>query len=247
MRVVSRVRSQGRAWRPAPAAALMIAVAVGSGCTSGSRATSSPPPPPPSPEDLVRDGYRPVIVRSADLDGDGVAEIAVASVSEAVDELGLAAPALEVFDVRNDRWVRVFDAGAGAPPGSGVPPVMLVPPDGSFVSQSVDTLETVDFAGDGSPELVAGILNFGATAGPLEVWVLTVGAAGGLATEFYEASARDGGLEVRGDRLRFEFGVYRKRDPGCCPSRIAVQTIGWNARSGRVEVLDETRSPVPGD
>jgi hypothetical protein len=151
-----------------------------------------------------------------------------------------------VFDVRDGRWVRVFDALAGAPPGAGAPAEMLAPPDGGFVSQSVDTLEVVDFARDGRPELVAGILNFGATAGPLELWVVSLGAHGSAGTEFYEASARDGSVEVAENRLRFEFGVYGEHDPGCCPGRIAVQTIGWNAESGGIEVLDERRSPAAG-
>jgi hypothetical protein len=233
--------------RPREAVALAVAVAAGVACasrSSGSGPSRTPSPPPA--EDLVGEGARPVIVRSADLDGDGVAEVAIAAVSAAVDELGLAAPSLQVFDVRDGRWVTVFDATAGAPPGAGAPPDMLAPVDQGFVSQSVDTLEVVDFARDGRPELVAGILNFGATAGPLELWVVSLETDGSASAEFYEASARDGSVEVRDDRLRFEFGVYRDDDPGCCPSRIAVQTIGWDPESSRVEVLDEDRSPVPG-
>jgi hypothetical protein len=238
--------SSVRTARPLEPVALAVVVAAAA-CAfrSPGMGPSSAPSPPPA-EDLVDEGTRPVIVRSADLDGDGIAEIAIAAVSVAVDELGLAAPSLEVFDVREGRWVSVFDASAGAPPGAGAPPDMLAPVDPGFVSQSVDFLEAVDFAGDGRPELVAGILNFGATAGPLELWVLSLGLSGSATAEFYEASARDGSVEVRDDRVRFEFGVYRADDPGCCPSRIAVQTIGWDPSSGRVEVLDEDRSPVTG-
>lgn len=225
-------------------AALAVAVAM---AAAGCRADGQPRtlPPPPSPESLVRDGARLVDLVSGDLDGDGVREIVIASVSTATDELGLSTPYLEVFDVRDGRWARVFDATGDAPPGSRAPPEMLAPSDQGFVSQSVQALELVDFAGDGEPEIVVGIANLGATAGPLEVWVVSM-AGDSAATWFYEASARGGELGVEGDRLRFEFGVYRKGDPGCCPSLRAVQTIGWNPATEGIEVLEQRRFPAAG-
>jgi len=111
----------------------------------------------------------------------------------------------------------------------------------------VQSLELVDFAGDGRPEIVAGIANAGATAGPLELWILSMGDGGLLTTELYEATARGGEVEVVGDRLRFEFAVYRKGDPGCCPSLVATQTIGWEPETGGVEVLEQVRVPTGGE
>jgi hypothetical protein len=204
-------------------------------------------PPQPSPGSLVRDEARPVAVRAGDLDGDGFDEVVISSVSEVPNELGLSTPYLEVFDVRDGRWSRVFDATGTAPPGAGAPGEMLISEDEGFVSQSVQSLELVDFARDGRPEIVAGIANAGATAGPLELWILSMGDGGVLTTELYEATARGGEVEVVGDRLRFEFAVYRTRDPGCCPSRVATQTIGWEPETGEVEVLEQVRVPTGGE
>lgn len=203
------------------------------GCSVG---VGSPPPPAPPPERLVREGATFVEAAAGDLDGDGIHEIAISSVSTDAGELGIATPYLEVFDVRGGRWTRVFDATGSAPPGAGTPPHLLAAAEG-FVGQSVQALEVVDFAGDARPELVVGVANFGASAGPLELWIVSMSDGGALATGLYRATARGGEIAVEGDRLRFEYGVYRRNDPGCCPSRRALETIGWNPESGAVEVL----------
>lgn len=200
-----------------------------------------PPPPAPPPDRLVRPGATPVETVAGDLDGDGVEEVMISSASVAADDLGIAPPYLEVFDVRDGRWGRVFDATGSAPPGGGAPPHMLAAAGAGFVGQSVQTLEVVDFAGDGRPEMVVGIANFGATAGPLELWIVSMGDGGDLATELYRATERGGEIRVEGDRLRFAYGVYRGRDPGCCPSRRAVETIGWDGEE--IAVIALRRSP----
>lgn len=199
------------------------------------------PPPAPPPERLVRPGATPVETVAGDLDGDGVEEVMISSASVAADDLGIATPYLEVFDVRDGRWGRVFDATGSAPPGGGAPPHMLAAAGAGFVGQSVQALEVVDFAGDGQPEMVVGIANFGATAGPLELWIVSMGDGGGLTTELYRATARGGEIRVEGDLLRFAYGVYRGRDPGCCPSRRAVETIGWDGEE--IAVIALRRSP----
>jgi hypothetical protein len=201
----------------------------------------SPPPPAPPPDRLVRPGATPVETVAGDLDGDGVEEVMISSASVAADDLGIATPYLEVFDVRDGRWARVFDATGSAPPGGGAPPHMLAAAGAGVVGQSVQALEVVDFAGDGQPEMVVGIANFGATAGPLELWIVSMGDGGGLATELYRATARGGEVRVEGDLLRFAYGVYRVRDPGCCPSQRAVETIGWDGE--RIAVIALRRSP----
>jgi hypothetical protein len=200
-----------------------------------------PPPPAPPPDRLVRPGATPVETVAGDLDGDGVEEVMISSASVAADDLGIATPYLEVFDVREGRWARVFDATGSAPPGGGAPPDMLAAAGAGFVGQSVQTLEVVDFAGDGRPELVVGIVNFGATAGPLELWIVSMTERGNLATELYRATERGGEIRVEGDLLRFAYGVYRGRDPGCCPSQRAVETIGWDGEG--IEVIALRRSP----
>jgi hypothetical protein len=172
----------------------------------------------------------------ADLDGDGSDEVVVSSVSVEADALGIATPYLEAFDVRDGRWTRVFDATGSAPPGPAVPAAMLSAEEG-FVGQSVQMLEPVDFAGDGRPELVVGIATFGASAGPFELWVVSMDVDAGLTTWLYRATARGGQVSIEGDRVRFEYGVYRRRDPGCCPSRFAVETIAWDHSEGHIDVV----------
>jgi hypothetical protein len=229
---------------PRSLAASVAAVFALVGCDPGPRA---PEPSPPAASELVRDGARPVRTVTGDLDGDGTPEVVVASVDVAAGDLGVPIPYLEVFDLRGRRWTRVFDATGNAPPGEGTPAAMLVSAGEGFVNQSVATLDVVDFGGDGPERLVVGIANAGATSGPLEVWIISMGPDGRLATDFYEASERGGEITVDGNRVRFRFGVYRNRDPGCCPSRMATQTIGWNPDTDRIEVLHErvvrTREP----
>jgi hypothetical protein len=220
------------------AAAVTVAAVA---CTTEVGDGSGPPPPQPAPERLVRAGAIAVDVVSEDLDADGVEEVAVSSVSGRPGELGIAIPYLEVFDVREARWIRVFDATGAAPPGAGSPAEMLAGADG-FVGQSVQALEVVDFAGDVRPELVVGIASFGATAGPVELWIVSMTATGDLVTEFYRSTERGGEIAVVGDRIRLEYGVYRSRDPGCCPSLRAVETIGWDPAAGSIDVLTRRRT-----
>lgn len=206
----------------------------------------APPPEPPASMErraasLVRLGTRPVWIRPGDLDGDGVEELVIFSVEQ---RRAGTVSYLEVFRLDEGRWHRVFDATGNAPPGAGAPEQMLIPPEEGFVSQSVRTLRLVDFAGDGRPEIVAGIQTFGAGEGPLEVWILSMGEDGSLSTEFYRSSSRGGDVvRVRGNRVRFEFHAYRKDDPGCCPTFTDTLVIGWNEVSGRIEVLERTRRP----
>lgn len=209
--------------------------------------TEDAPPPEASPSleqtaaSLVRLGTRPIWVRPADLDGDGVEELVIASVEQ---RRAGTVPYLEVFSLGEGRWHRVFDATGNAPPGAGAPEQMLIPPEEGFVSQSVRTLKIVDLAGDERPEIVAGIQSFGAAEGPLEVWVISMGTDGSLTTEFYHSSSRGGDVvRVRGNRVRFEFHVFRKDDPGCCPTFTDTLIIGWNPATGRIEVLERTRRP----
>lgn len=206
------------------------------------REEEPPSPARPEAESLVRGGAQPVAVRYGDLDGEGVEEVVLSSASRKPNQFGLPTPYLEVFAHRSDRWQRVFDATGDAPPGADAPDRMLEPAEPDVaVAQAVDLIEMIDFAGDGSSEIVAAIINAGAATGPMELWVVSMGSGDAFATEFYESTARGGLLDVLGNTLRFEFGVYRRRDPGCCPSVIETQTIGFDRSTGRIEVLERTR------
>jgi hypothetical protein len=200
--------------------------------------------PPPPPTGLVREGARPTAVRTGNIDGDVEKEAVVASVSPASGETGIPRPYLEVFDLQDGEWRRVFDAHGPAPRGHRLAPPRMLEEGEGFVAQSVHLVELVDFAGDRMAEIVVGISSAGATAGPLELWILTAGGHGGLRTDFYEGTERGGRVTVEGDRLRFEFPVYRAGDPGCCPSRFETQTIGHDRTSGRIGILDRERDEL---
>ena len=212
-------------------------------CVGGGNDVPSPPPA----EQLVREGARPVTVRKGDLDGDGVREMAVASVSAETNTFGLPTPYLEVFAYRDGEWRRIFDASGHAPPGEGTPPAMLEEADAGFaVGQSVEVMEIVDLAHDGAAEIVVAVSNVGATSGPLELWIVELAASGGLETVFYERTERGGRVAVSGDRVVMEFGVYRKGDPGCCPSSIEVQTIGFDPGTATIGILERERERLEG-
>jgi hypothetical protein len=113
--------------------------------------------------------------------------------------------------------------------------------DEGFVAQSVNLVELVDFRGDRGAEIVVAIASSGATAGPVELWILAANDHG-LRTEFYEGTARGGEVTVEGDRIRFAFPVYRPDDPGCCPSRLETQSIGYERAEGRIAILERERA-----
>lgn len=193
------------------------------------------PVDPPAPASLVQPGTRPLTTRQADLDGDGQVEVAVSSVAPAEEGAQIPVARLEVFDHRDGRWVLALDASAEAPDGAkGAPDTILAPPLGSGPGQIVELLDVVDFAGDEVPELVVGVLSFGATAGPLELWILSMDDRG-FRTELYDRTERGGRVIVEGRGVVLEYGVYEPGDPGCCPSRLARERIGWDETTGTIE------------
>lgn len=122
---------------------------------------------------------------------------------------------------------------------------MLEPADAELaVGQAVQLLELADLARDGASELVAAISNLGATAGPLELWIVSMGPSGALRTEYYMRTERGGKVELTDDRVAIEFGVYREADPGCCPSSLEVRYIGDDPESGTIRVLERERTPL---
>jgi hypothetical protein len=211
---------------------------LASACVAGNGSAIAPPPA----EDLVREDARPTIVRRGDLDGDGGVELVVASASRDPGAFGLPTPYLEVFAAEGEDWRRVFDASGHAPPGAGAPGPMLAPQDQELaVGQAIEVLELADLAKDGAPELVAAIANVGATSGPLELWILSMG-SDGLRTDYYMRTDRGGKVAVADKRVLIEFGVYRKGDPGCCPSSFEVRTIGYDSEADAIGVLDRERT-----
>jgi hypothetical protein len=220
--------------REVGAAALGVLAAVGAGVVAGVL-FGTEPVAPPSSASLVQPGTRPLTTRQADLDGDGQVEVAVSSVAPAEEGAAIPVARLEVFTYRNDRWVLALDASAEAPRGAeGAPATILASPLASGPGQIVELLDAVDFAGDDVPELVVGVLSFGATAGPLELWVIAMDDDGAFRTELYDKTQRGGRVIVDGRSLILEQGVYEPGDPGCCPSSVARERIAWDETRGRV-------------
>ena len=215
-----------------------VALALACACCVGEGDTVAVPPP----AQLVREGARPVIDRRGDLDGDGTPEVVLVSLSEDPQSFGLPTPYLEVFAYRDGAWRRVFDATTNAPAGEGTPVTMLEASMEGFASgQTVDEVELVDLAGDGSKELVVVVTNLGATAGPLDLWVVSMSSADQLRAEYYLRTDRGGQVTIAEGRVVIEFGVYRRNDPGCCPSTIETRTIGYDPATDGIGVLERDR------
>lgn len=198
------------------------------------------PDEPPPPETLVRPGTRATFRLAEDLDGDGIEEVVLAARARDAPEFGFPAQFLDVYRVEDGSWQRVLDGTGEAPSGGEGPGRMLDPPRREFITRLVGGVEAVDFANDGSSELVVSVLTAGAGEGPLEVWVLAL-EGGSFRTHVYQRTTRGGDLIVDGDRLILEFGVYRRADPGCCPSLRERRVIGFDGESDRVRVLERER------
>ena len=108
--------------------------------------------------------------------------------------------------------------------------------------QIVETLIPLDFDGDGTDSLVLGVQVVAASAGPLEVSVLSFRGVD-VAVDFQEGTDTGGVLTVEGRFLVLETGLLGG-NPRCCPSAIRRQRIGWNPTTKRVEVLEQTDTPV---
>lgn len=217
-----------------PVAALLVA----SACVGGGDSAE-----PPAPQELVREGARPAEVRRGDLDGDGGDEVVIASRSRTPSAFGLPTPYLEVFARGDDGWERVFDASGHAPQGGGAPRSMLEPAGGEVaVGQVIELVELVDLEADGAPEIVAAISSVGATSGPLELWIASMTSDRALVAEYYMSTDRGGKVAVVDDRVAIEFPVYRRGDPGCCPSAFEVRMIGHDRDRGAIGVLDRERT-----
>ena len=191
---------------------------------------------------LLRTGTTSERTEYGDMNGVAPEEIAVHSQDTKTPE-GSTVPRsyIDVFayDPGRSRWVKVFDAGSY--PARAADPVLRAPEQ--FVSQSVQFMEFVDFARDSRPELVLGVQSFGASLGPLDLWVLSWNGEA-FSTDVKVATGRGGTPRVSDNRVVLEAPEYKPDDPGCCPSGTATQVIGYDAGARRVRVLSKTVAPT---
>ncbi len=221
------------------------------GSTGSPGAPSSPTPPvTPSPSASVPDAravpldtiLRPGTVADrvlyADLNGDGIKEIILSSHAKTGAAIGGHQPFLDVWSFTGQQFQRVFDATVFTPQIARAP-AALISSSQDLSPQEVSWLDLVDFRDDGSPELVAGITSFGAGVGPMDVWVLSMGASA-FRAEFYEQTTQGGTLTSDGDTEKLETPFFRPSDPLCCPSKIEHQVIGFSTSDDRIEVTSTT-------
>ena len=105
----------------------------------------------------------------------------------------------------------------------------------------------VDFAGDGTPELLFAVQSSGATAGPYTTWIFSW-LSEAFSADFSFTTERGGTLTLNPDKtLTLEAGEYGPNDPGCCPANTAKRTIGYDKASKTIKVLKTELTPNPSD
>lgn len=112
-----------------------------------------------------------------------------------------------------------------------------------FEGQILETLQPLDFDRDGNDSLVLGVLSVGASTGPLDVSVLSFRGPD-IAVDLQVGTQSGGTLSVDGKVLVLETGSYAPGDPHCCPSGRLRQRIGWSQEHKKVEVLEQSVTPV---
>ena len=160
---------------------------------------------------------------TGDMDGDGIPEIAVWSeATTAPPGSLLRQDYVDVYSFRSTAFVKVFTASEA----------LTVEPKN--VGQHIEFFGFVTFTD--KPDLVLGVLNEGAGAGPLDVWVWSWGTP--FTQEFRYSTTVDGNLAVRGNQLTLTTGSYKSSDPMCCPSGMSHIVIG--SKHGKIAVVSET-------
>lgn len=198
---------------------------------TGTKATADVPVP-------TRQGTREVRRVGGDLNGDGTDEVVVQSESTTEDEFGRSQPYVDAYAREGEGWTRILDAQTYEIDGG---PILV---EEDFISQGVSLLDFIDFARDDTPELVVAIANFGASAGPIDLTVLSWD-TGPMTTEFTFSTERGGEVSVReGLQIVAESGIYDEDDAGCCPSKQGRWIIGYDEESKTIGIVEKTETPV---
>lgn len=202
--------------------------------------TPSPPPVARSVDldSLLRPGTEQEKVAYLQMDGKGPQEIAQVSAEHKGDVF--AQRYLDIYSWNGTKWRRVFDATRYRPPAADDTVLPFGDP-GGLGGRSVDFLRGIDFHGDDSHELAIGISTYGASSGPMEIFVLSK-VGNRVRTEFTEVTERGGKLSKDGKTLVLATGEYLPSDAMCCPSFMKRTVIG--AAGGELRYLDTDSKPT---
>jgi hypothetical protein len=211
--------------------------------------TSFPDPRAVETATLLRPGTSEKEVLYGEMNGVAPEEIVVLSEAEQGEGAQAPQPYLDAFawNPPTDEWVKVFEATSFENPGGESPGPVIT--EDEFIGQLVEPpFGFVDFDGDETQELVVPVLTFGASSGPLQVWIFSW-LSEAFTVDFYFATERGGLLTVGDDgaSLVLESGEYGPDDPGCCPSTIATRIIAFDEASDRIEVVQKTEEIAPGE
>jgi hypothetical protein len=209
-------------------AALLVLLAAAAACGSNHAAAPSAKPATTTPAFDAASALRPgtTVQRTieADMDGDGTDEVAVWSeATTAPAGSVLRQSYVDVYGYTDGRWTHVFDASGSA---------LAVDPRN--VSQHVVFMRFVTFAH--KPDLVLGVLNEGAGAGPLDVWIWSWGRP--FKREFRYSTTQGGTLATQGKTVTLDTGAFEPTDPMCCPSGMDHIVIG--IKDGSIGIVGRT-------
>lgn len=187
---------------------------------------------------LLRPGTKRERVSFLEMDGRSPQEIAVVSAEHGGG--AFSQRYLDVYSWRDGKWRRIFDATRYVPPTTKDSVIPFGDP-GAVGGRQVNFLRGVDFYSDGSEELVAAVTAYGASSGPMELFVFSkVGSR--MRTDFTHETDRGGTVTRRGDAVQLVTGEYLPTDAMCCPSFEMTALIG--AAGGEIRYLDTQSEPT---
>jgi hypothetical protein len=146
----------------------------------------------------------------ADMNGIGPEEVVVIAARTSPGAFEIAQPYVDIYSYSEGDWQRVFDSSTFVQPGEMDP---LIPEsEVGAENQFMAFRKLVDLDGDGAKELVLAKEWFGASGGPLSLWIVQLD---GRETQvpFSEETTRGGTVDVVDDKIILKTGSYLNGDP----------------------------------
>lgn len=228
--------------------AALVAVALlglvscsGAGPQAPRPAASSRPTASPDLDRLLPPGFTAQRVMRVDMDGDGVAEVAVTARTRPSGPLRLRSSTVAVvaWDAGAKRWRTVFDASERTTPGDGgfaqpllpegfeAPDLTAAPVDAT-AEPGRDLLFWGNVGGGSLPTLRLGVVGYSAGSADLAYWFAGTGA--GRAQVVGDAP---------GQRVRVDTAWHTAVNAGCCP--VGDYTFEAAAGAGGYRVVADDR------